>query len=39
MLRIDLYCEQQQEVMEISSEEGENKTETSVSSNGIRQEA
>jgi hypothetical protein len=31
---MDLHCEQQQEVMEISSEE-----ETSLSSNEIRQEA
>jgi hypothetical protein len=37
-LRMDLHREQQQEVMEISSEE-EKKTETSFSSNEIRQEA
>jgi hypothetical protein len=34
---MDLYCEQQQEVMEVSSEEI--KTETSLSSDEIRQEA
>jgi hypothetical protein len=38
-LRTDLHREQQQEVMEISSEEEEKKTETSLSSNEIRQEA
>jgi hypothetical protein len=38
-LRMDLYREQQQEVMEISSEEEEKNTETSLSSNEIRQEA
>jgi hypothetical protein len=36
---MDLHRKQQQEVMEISSEEEENKTETSLSSNQIRQEA
>jgi hypothetical protein len=36
---MDLHREQQQEVMEISSEEKEKKTETSLSSNEIRQEA
>jgi hypothetical protein len=36
---MDLYREQQQEVKEISSEEEEKKTETSLSSNEIRQEA
>jgi hypothetical protein len=36
---MDLHCEQQQEVMEISSEEEAKKTETSLSSNEIRQEA
>jgi hypothetical protein len=34
---MDLQCKQHQEVMEISSEEGENKTETSLSSNEIRE--
>jgi hypothetical protein len=34
---MDLYREQQQEVMEISSEEEEKKTETSLSSNEIRE--
>jgi hypothetical protein len=38
-LRMGLYREQQREVMEISSEEEEKKTETSLSSNEIRQEA
>jgi hypothetical protein len=38
-LRIDLYRGQQQEVMEVSSEEEEEKkTETSLSTNEIRQE-
>jgi hypothetical protein len=36
---MDLHREQQQEIMEISSEEEEKKTETSLSSNEIRQEA
>jgi hypothetical protein len=37
---MDLYREQQQEVMEVSSEEEEEKkTKTSLSSNEIRQEA
>jgi hypothetical protein len=36
---MDLHREQQQEVMEISSEEEDKKTETSLSSNEIRQEA
>jgi hypothetical protein len=36
---MDLHREQQQEVMEISSEEEEEKTETSLSSNEIRQKA
>jgi hypothetical protein len=36
---MDLHREQQQEVMEISSEEEEKKTETSLSSNEIRLEA
>jgi hypothetical protein len=34
---MDLHCEQQKEVMEISSEGEEKKTETSLSSNYIRQ--
>jgi hypothetical protein len=34
---MDLYREQQQEVMEVSSEEGK-KMETSLSSNAMRQE-
>jgi hypothetical protein len=39
-LRVDLHRKQQQEVMEISSEEEEEiKAETSLSSNEIRQEA
>jgi hypothetical protein len=36
---MDLHREQQQEVKDISSEEEEKKTETSLSSNEIRQEA
>jgi hypothetical protein len=36
---MDLYRKQQQEVKEISSKEEEKKTETSLSSNEIRQEA
>jgi hypothetical protein len=36
---MDLHREQQQEVMEISSEEEEKKTEKSLSSNEIGQEA
>jgi hypothetical protein len=36
---MDRHREQQQEVVEISSEEKEKKTETSLSSNEIRQEA
>jgi hypothetical protein len=38
-LRMDLHREQQREVMEISSEEEVKKTETSLSSTEIRQEA
>jgi hypothetical protein len=36
---MDLYREQQREVIEIPSQEEENKTETSLSSNEIRREA
>jgi hypothetical protein len=36
---MDLHREQQQEVMEISSEEEEKKMETALTSNEIRQEA
>jgi hypothetical protein len=38
-VKMDQHSEQQQEVMEITSEEVEKKTETSLSSNEIRQEA
>jgi hypothetical protein len=36
---MDMHCEEQQEVMEISSDKEEKKTETSFSSNQIRHEA